>query len=44
MQKTARLSAKAWAGIAGVSSGFTLEVHPGTLDVTVNATGSPGNA
>lgn len=28
----------------GNSLGFTLRVHPGTLDVTVNATGSPGNA
>ena len=28
----------------GTSSGFTLTIHPGTLDVTVNATGSPGNA
>ena len=27
----------------GNSLGFTLTVHPGTLDVTVNATGSPGN-
>jgi hypothetical protein len=27
----------------GNSSGFTLTVHPGTLDVTVNATGTPGN-
>jgi hypothetical protein len=27
----------------GTSSGFTLRVHPGTLDVTVNATGVPGN-
>lgn len=27
----------------GNSSGFTLIVHPGTLDVTVNATGIPGN-
>ena len=28
----------------GTSSGFTLTIHPGTLDVTVNATGPPGNA
>ena len=28
----------------GTSSGFTLTVHPGTLDVTVNATGPPGNS
>ena len=28
----------------GTSGGFTLTVHPGTLDVTVNATGIPGNA
>ena len=28
----------------GNSLGFTLTIHPGTLDVTVNATGSPGNA
>lgn len=27
----------------GNSSGFTLTVHPGTLDVTVNAKGIPGN-
>jgi hypothetical protein len=27
----------------GTSSGFTLTIHPSTLDVTVNATGSPGN-
>ena len=27
----------------GNSSGFSLTVHPGTLDVTVNATGTPGN-
>jgi hypothetical protein len=27
----------------GTSSGFTLTIHPGTLDVTVNATGVPGN-
>jgi hypothetical protein len=32
------------AGGIGSSSGFTLEVHPGTLDVTVSATGPPGNA
>jgi hypothetical protein len=32
------------SGGVGVSSGFTLEVHPGTLDVTVSATGAPGNA
>jgi hypothetical protein len=30
--------------VIGNSLGFTLTVHPGTLDVTVNATGSPGNA
>ncbi len=28
----------------GTSSGFTLTIHPGTLDVTVNAAGAPGNA
>ena len=27
----------------GNSSGFTLTVHSGTLDVTINATGPPGN-
>ena len=32
------------SGSIGTSSGFTLVVHPGTLDVTVNATGPPGNA
>jgi hypothetical protein len=40
------------AGCGGLSPGtrsavrpeFTLVVHPGTLDVTVNATGPPGNA
>jgi hypothetical protein len=32
------------SGGIGNSFGFTLTVHPGTLDVTVNATGSPGNA
>ena len=32
------------SGGIGTGSGFTLEVHPGTLDVTVNATGPPGNA
>jgi len=32
------------SGGIGNSSGFTLTVHPGTLDVTVNATGTPGNA
>lgn len=32
------------SGGIGTSSGFTLEVHPGTLDVTVDATGPPGNA
>jgi hypothetical protein len=32
------------SGGVGTSSGFTLEVHPGTLDVTVVATGPPGNA
>lgn len=31
------------SGEVGNSSGFTLTVHPGTLDVTVNATGVPGN-
>jgi hypothetical protein len=31
-------------GGAGTSSGFTLTVHPGTLDVTVDAKGPPGNA
>jgi hypothetical protein len=31
-------------GGIGTSSGFTLVVHPGTLDVTVNAAGPPGNA
>jgi hypothetical protein len=30
------------SGGVGTSSGFTLEVHPGTLDVTVDATGQPG--
>lgn len=28
----------------GTSSGFSLTIHPGTLDVTVNATGPPGNS
>ena len=28
----------------GTSSGFTLTVHPGTLDVTINATGPPSNS
>ncbi len=28
----------------GNSRGLTLTVHPGTLDVTVTATGVPGNA
>ena len=32
------------SGGIGTSSGLTLVVHPGTLDVTVNATGPPGNA
>ena len=32
------------SGGIGTSSGFTLEVHPGTLDVTVDVTGPPGNA
>jgi hypothetical protein len=32
------------SGSIGTSSGFTLEVHPGTLDVTVDVTGPPGNA
>jgi len=32
------------SGGIGTSSGFTLVVHPGTLDVTVTATGPPGNA
>jgi hypothetical protein len=27
----------------GTGTGFTLTVHPGTLDVTINATGPPGN-
>lgn len=27
----------------GTSSGITLTIHPGTLDLTVNATGVPGN-
>jgi hypothetical protein len=31
-------------GGIGTSSGFTLVLHPGTLDVTVSATGPPGNA
>jgi hypothetical protein len=31
-------------GGVGNSSGFTLTVHPGTLDVTVDASGPPGNA
>ncbi len=30
-------------GSTGNSMGFTLTARPGTLDVTVNATGSPGN-
>jgi hypothetical protein len=30
------------SGGVGTSSGSTLEVHPGTLDVTVDATGPPG--
>jgi hypothetical protein len=34
----------AGAGGTGTSSGFTVEVHPGTLDVTVSAAGPPGNA
>jgi hypothetical protein len=32
------------SGGIGTSSGITLEVHPGTLDVTIDATGPPGNA
>jgi hypothetical protein len=32
------------SGTIGTSSGLTLTVHPGTFDVTVNATGAPGNA
>jgi hypothetical protein len=32
------------SGTIGTSSGLTLTVHPGTLDVTVNATGATGNA
>jgi hypothetical protein len=28
----------------GNSSGFELTVHPGSLDVTITATGTPGNA
>jgi hypothetical protein len=32
------------SGGIGTSSGFSLVVHPGTLDVTVSATGPPGNA
>jgi hypothetical protein len=32
------------SGGIGTSSGFTLEVHPGILDVTVNTAGAPGNA
>jgi hypothetical protein len=32
------------SGGVGTSSGFTLTVHPGTLDVSVTATGPPGNA
>ncbi len=28
----------------GTSTGFTLTVHPGTLDVTVDVTGPAGNA
>jgi hypothetical protein len=33
------------SGVGGIgnSLGFTLTVHPGTLDVIVNATGTPGN-
>jgi hypothetical protein len=31
-------------GGIGNSMGFTLTVHPGTLDVTINATGPPGNS
>ncbi|MGN6176862.1 MAG: hypothetical protein ACTHPS_28500, partial [Streptosporangiaceae bacterium] len=31
------------SGGIGTSSGFTLVVHPGTLDVTVNAAGPAGN-
>jgi hypothetical protein len=32
------------SGGIGTSSAFTLVVHSGTLDVTGNATGPPGNA
>lgn len=32
------------SGTIGTSSGLTLTVHRGTFDVTVNATGVPGNA
>jgi hypothetical protein len=32
------------SGGIGNSFGFTLTVHPGTLDVTVNVTGVAGNA
>lgn len=32
------------SGSVGTSSGLTLTIQPGTLDVTVNATGAPGNA
>jgi hypothetical protein len=28
----------------GTGTGFTLTVQPGTLDVTINATGPPGNS
>jgi len=28
----------------GTSTGFTVTIHPGTLDVTVNMTGAAGNA
>jgi hypothetical protein len=32
------------SGAIGTSSGFTMEVHPGILDVTVNRASAPGNA
>lgn len=32
------------SGTVGTSSGLTVTVHTGTFDVTVNATGAPGNA
>lgn len=39
----ATVPAEAGVGV-GTSNGFTLTVHPGTLDVTVNVTGPAGNA